>query len=91
MSFLFFFFPPYSVIVAAAYQNAFADCLAYRNQDKPSYHPGLYACIACTLLNMILVGILTVYFKIENRRADRGEKELESNDEDFQPGFRYTC
>lgn len=50
----------------------------------------MYACIACTLLNIILVGILTVYFKIENRRADRGEKELESNDEDFQPGFRYT-
>jgi hypothetical protein len=39
---------------------------------------------------MILIGILTVFFKIENRRADRGEKELESNDEDFQPGFRYT-
>ncbi|KAK7700660.1 hypothetical protein SLS64_010804 [Diaporthe eres] len=67
-----------------------AGSLVFRNQDKPSYHPGLYACIACTLLNFILVGILTVYFKIENRRADRGEKELESNDEDFQPGFRYT-
>ena len=67
-----------------------ADRCSHRNQDKPSYHPGLYACIACTLLNFLLIGILTVYFKIENRRADRGEKELESNDTDFQPGFRYT-
>lgn len=61
-----------------------------RDQDKPTYHPGLYACIACSIFNIILVSILTVYFRIENRRADRGEKELETSDDDFLPGFRYT-
>ncbi|CAN8104781.1 unnamed protein product [Discula destructiva] len=68
-----------------------AGSLVFRNQDKPTYLPGLWACIACSLLNVLLVGLLTVYFKIENRRADRGEKELETSDEDYQPGFRYTC
>lgn len=63
---------------------------ASRDQDKPSYKPGLYACIACVLFNFILVGVLSIFFTIENHKADRGEKELETGDEDFQPGFRYT-
>ncbi|KAF3763071.1 hypothetical protein M406DRAFT_99558 [Cryphonectria parasitica EP155] len=64
--------------------------LVFREQDKPTYRPGLYACIACSLLNIVLVCVLTVYFRIENGRASRGEKELETDDEDYQPGFRYT-
>lgn len=69
-----------------------AGSLVFRNQDKPSYHPGLYACIACALLNVIVVCVLTVVFKVENGRADRGEKELEAGDEDtvYESGFRYT-
>lgn len=62
-----------------------------RNEDKPSYYPGIYACIACALMNLVLLAILTVFFRIENAKADRGEKELETSDEDYQPGFRYTC
>ncbi|EMR61868.1 putative phthalate transporter protein [Eutypa lata UCREL1] len=65
--------------------------LVFRSQDAATgYRPGLWACIACSLMNIILVVACGIRFTIENRRADRGEKELEIHDEDYQPGFRYT-
>ncbi|KAI1306368.1 major facilitator superfamily domain-containing protein [Xylaria venustula] len=64
--------------------------LVFRTQDKPGYRPGLWACIAVSLLNIILVGVLSLSFYIDNKKAERGEKELEAEDEGFQPGFRYT-
>jgi hypothetical protein len=54
-----------------------AGSLVFRSEDAPAYKPGLYACIATTLLTMILVCIMSVYFKYLNGKADRGEKELE--------------
>jgi hypothetical protein len=51
--------------------------LVFRNEDIPHYKPGLYACIATSLLTIILVGILSLYFNRLNKAADRGEKELE--------------
>lgn len=54
-----------------------AGSLVFRNEDAPGYKPGLYACIATTLLTMILVGILTLDFRRLNAKADRGERELE--------------
>jgi len=67
-----------------------AGSLVFRSQDNPTYRPGMCACIATSLLTIILVSILSVDFWYQNRKADRGEKELETSDEDFQPGFRYT-
>ncbi|EOO02025.1 putative general substrate transporter protein [Phaeoacremonium minimum UCRPA7] len=67
-----------------------AGSLVFRSQDAPYYKPGLYACLACAILNIILVGVLSISFKVLNGQADRGEKELESADENYQPGFRYT-
>ncbi|KAI1367033.1 major facilitator superfamily domain-containing protein [Xylaria arbuscula] len=67
-----------------------AGSLVFRTQDKPEYRPGLWACIAVCLLNIVVVGICTISFRIDNKKADRGEKELEADDEGFQPGFRYT-
>ncbi|KAI0857214.1 major facilitator superfamily domain-containing protein [Xylaria cubensis] len=67
-----------------------AGSLVFRSQDNPEYRPGLWACIAVSLLNIILVGILSISFYFDNKKADRGEKELEADDEGFQPGFRYT-
>ncbi|KAI1751488.1 major facilitator superfamily domain-containing protein [Xylaria castorea] len=64
--------------------------LVFRSQDNPEYRPGLWACIAVSLLNIIIVGICTIAFYFDNKKADRGEKELEADDEGFQPGFRYT-
>ncbi|KAK0725386.1 major facilitator superfamily domain-containing protein [Lasiosphaeris hirsuta] len=67
-----------------------AGSLVFRSQDKPDYKPGLYACIATSLLNLIIVAALTLTFWRANKKADRGEIELESAEEEFQPGFRYT-
>ncbi|KAJ9668395.1 hypothetical protein H2201_001443 [Coniosporium apollinis] len=63
-----------------------AGSLVFRTQDRPTYYPGIYACIACTIMNMIIVGLLTIRFRIQNKRADRGEVVLE----DSGQGFRYT-
>ena len=52
----------------------------HRAQDKPGYEPGLYACIACCLLTIVLVCLITLRSWSLNKRADRGEIELEYND-----------
>ncbi|KAL3442913.1 major facilitator superfamily domain-containing protein [Aspergillus insuetus] len=62
-----------------------AGSLVFRSQDAPEYRPGIWAAIACQLLLIVIVGLLSVYFWISNRKADRGEKVLEGS-----PGFRYT-
>lgn len=54
--------------------------LIFRDQDAPYWRPGLYACLACCLLSILLVGLLSLDFRRENRQADRGEKELEASD-----------
>ncbi|KAI0004785.1 MFS general substrate transporter [Xylariaceae sp. FL0662B] len=68
-----------------------AGSLIFRSQDAANgYKPGLYACIACSLLSILCVVICDTAFYFDNKKADRGEKELESTDDDSQPGFRYT-
>ncbi|KAM0723439.1 hypothetical protein Q7P37_000425 [Cladosporium fusiforme] len=62
-----------------------AGSLIFRTQDRPHYRPGIYATLACNVLIMIIVTINSIYFKRENRKADRGEKVLEGD-----PNFRYT-
>lgn len=64
--------------------------LIFRFQDKPGYRPGLYACIACCILTLIIVGLITLSSWRSNKKADRGEIELEYHDEGDQKGFRYT-
>ncbi|KAI1434389.1 major facilitator superfamily domain-containing protein [Xylaria sp. CBS 124048] len=67
-----------------------AGSLVFRDQDKPDYRPGLWACIAVALVNILIVGINSISYYIDNKKADRGEKELEPTDAEYQPGFRYT-
>ncbi|ERT02741.1 uncharacterized protein SPSK_00499 [Sporothrix schenckii 1099-18] len=64
--------------------------LVFRSQDSPKYLPGIYACIAVSLLTLILVAIVSISSYRKNKKADRGEIELEAHEEDYQPGFRYT-
>lgn len=54
-----------------------AGSLVFRSQDSPHYRPGLYACFATTGLNILLVCLLSLYFRHANAKADRGEVELE--------------
>ncbi|EPE02359.1 general substrate transporter [Ophiostoma piceae UAMH 11346] len=67
-----------------------AGSLVFRSQDSPEYRPGIYACIAVSLLSLIIVGALSASFYFSHKKADRGEIELETEDENFHPGFRYT-
>ena len=62
-----------------------AGSLVFRSQDAPEYHPGIYAAIACNLLIIVVVALLSLYFRRCNRKADRGEMVIEG-----QVGFRYT-
>ncbi len=62
-----------------------AGSLVFRGEDAPTYKPGLYACIACSVLNIIVVVALTFALRRLNGQADRGEKELEY--EEVSPGF----
>lgn len=80
-----------ATLVAMGGIGGIAGSLVFRNQDRPTYRPGLYACIACALLNIIIVAALSLLFKLENGKADKEGKELEvTQGGDFQPGFRYT-
>ncbi|KAJ2906902.1 MFS general substrate transporter [Zalerion maritima] len=69
-----------------------AGSLVFRDQDAPYYKPGLYACIACALLNILIVCALTATFKVQNKKADDGTHKLEDhdNDMDHDARFRYT-
>jgi len=59
--------------------------LVFRSQDSPSYHPGLWACIASQLIILVIVALLDLYFYVQNKKASRGELVIEGIE-----GFRYT-
>jgi MFS family permease len=63
-----------------------AGSLVFRSQDAPGYHPGLYACIACCLLNLVLVGLLSLKFFRDNKKQAQGKLVIEGG----EAGFRYT-
>ncbi|OAT12085.1 phthalate transporter [Blastomyces gilchristii SLH14081] len=62
-----------------------AGSLVFRTQDKPSYTPGIIATMAACACVAITICLMTVYFKWQNAKADRGEKILVDD-----PDFRYT-
>ncbi|KAG9252424.1 major facilitator superfamily domain-containing protein [Emericellopsis atlantica] len=59
--------------------------LVFRRQDSPQYRPGVYACMSCSLLVILIVAINAVYFRRCNKKADKGEMVIEGD-----PNFRYT-
>ncbi|KFH44049.1 putative transporter -like protein [Hapsidospora chrysogenum ATCC 11550] len=68
-----------------------AGSLVFREQDKMTgYKPGMYACIACALLNIVLVGVCDLAFYRLNKKADTEGKILEAHAEDASADFRYT-
>jgi hypothetical protein len=58
---------------------------AFRQQDAPSYRPGLNTVIALQVLTVMLILKNLYLFSRANRRADKGEVLLEERE-----GFRYT-
>jgi MFS family permease len=69
-----------SILVGFGGIGGIAGSLVFRDQDKPHYRPGIYAGLACSALTVILVAALSLDFKIQNGKADRGEKQLEVNE-----------
>lgn len=62
-----------------------AGSLIFRSQDAPAYRPGFYGLIACNLMILIIVSCLSLWFKICNKRAERGQLVIEGLQD-----FRYT-
>ncbi|CZR54644.1 related to nicotinamide mononucleotide permease [Phialocephala subalpina] len=58
----------------------------FRSEDRPGYVPGISVAIGSQVLICFCVAALTVAFRKQNGRADRGEVVLEEGDENF----RYT-
>ncbi|RDA94934.1 hypothetical protein CP533_0093 [Ophiocordyceps camponoti-saundersi (nom. inval.)] len=68
-----------------------AGSLVFRDRDRlTGYRPGMWACIACSLLNILLIGVCTLHSKRQNSLADQGRKVLESDEAEASEGFRYT-
>ncbi|KAI0377155.1 major facilitator superfamily MFS-1 [Hypomontagnella monticulosa] len=68
-----------------------AGSLVFRSQDAATgYRPGLYACITACLVAILTVCVLDLSYYLDNKKADRGEKQLEAADEEYQADFRYT-
>ena len=61
--------------------------LVFRSQDKPTYHPGLYATITSQVIIVIIVLAMMFGFNRANKRADRGQGVIEGA---VERGFRYT-
>jgi len=59
--------------------------LVYRQQDAPSYRPGITVTIALQGLIILLVGLNSAWFIYRNQQVRRGGKMIEG-----QPGFLYT-
>lgn len=58
-----------------------AGSLLFRDQDKATgYKPGMYACIACSLLTVIIVLFCDWDFHRQNKLADKGERPVECQD-----------
>ncbi|KAI9873360.1 MAG: hypothetical protein M1830_000501 [Pleopsidium flavum] len=63
-----------------------AGSLVFRSQDAPQYHPGIYACIACSALIIVIVCLLSVKFYLDNKKQKEGRLIIEGGEH----GFRYT-
>lgn len=62
-----------------------AGALIFRTEDSPNYVPGFAACMACNVLVILIVAVMTMYFRRCNKQADRGERVLLDD-----PTFRFT-
>ncbi|OBT74363.1 hypothetical protein VF21_06798 [Pseudogymnoascus sp. 05NY08] len=62
-----------------------APSLWFRNQDAPYYMPGLYASLTSFSMCAIGTGLMALYYRNQNRKADKYGIILEGLE-----GFRYT-
>lgn len=72
-------------LVGGSGVGAIAGSLVFRSQDAPSYVPGLIALMVANSLILLVVVILTLSMRRDNKLADNGKKVIEGLD-----SFRYT-
>jgi len=72
------------VVLAGGIGGILASVTFINKEATKGYPTGVFFCIACNALSLVLFGLLYVYFKYQNRRADRGEVVLEDD-----VNFRY--
>ena len=65
--------------------------LVFREEDAPQYLPGMYTCIACASLNLILVAICDFAFWKKNQKADREGVILENYGVCFMLSPNFNC
>lgn len=64
-----------------------------REQDKPGYKPGLWACMTGSLIIIVIVIITDIHFYFKNKKQARGELILEpvdGTDSSVSFGGRHT-
>lgn len=55
--------------------------MIFRIQDRATgYKPGLWACFTCSVMNIVLVGMLTLKFTRDNKLAREGKLKIEDSE-----------
>jgi hypothetical protein len=74
-----------ATLVGAGGIGGIVGSTVFRDQDKPAYHPGIYATMIAGGLIIIITLAMTFKFHRANQRAAAGGKWIEGLE-----GFRYT-
>lgn len=74
-----------NIIILAGSIGGILASTVYRNQDRPQYVPGIWATLGAQFLMLILTGLMTMYFRNQNKNQEKKGKKLENCE-----GFRYT-
>lgn len=75
-----------ATIVGAGGIGGIIGSTVFRAKDAPYYAPGLYTTIGANCLIVVVVALLSIKFARDNKKAERGEIEIEGAEE----GFKYT-
>ncbi|GAB7366182.1 hypothetical protein MBLNU230_g7742t1 [Neophaeotheca triangularis] len=75
-----------ATLVGAGAIGGIVGSTTFRSEDGPDYIPGISTAMGAQVIIVLLVGVLTLAFRVQNKKAERGEKVLEQGDKHF----RYT-
>ena len=74
-----------ATIVAMGGIGGIVGSLVFRDQDAPTYHPGLYTCFTAAALTIVSVATTSAYMFVQNKKQAAGRTVIEGME-----GFRYT-
>lgn len=80
-----------ATLVAFGGIGGIAGSLVFREQDAPEYRPGLWACMAGSLIIIVIVILTDIHFYFCNKKQAKGELIIEAvPGVDSTDKFRYT-